>query len=95
MSGTIYVPPKDLRVRLLGYVSQYVLVSRTHREPQVWHHPYNDQYDDQFFTFVSGTGDRKGLYLIKSVRTHKVLFSRTHADPHVWHIDGDGAYNDK
>ena len=91
----MYIPPQGIYFRLLGYTSQRVLFSRTHAEPQVFHYPVGDEYNDQFFTLVPGTGARKGLYLIKSKHTNKVLFSRTHSDPHVGHIDGNGDFNDK
>ncbi|KAI0315459.1 hemolytic lectin [Amylostereum chailletii] len=90
----IYIPPNGLYFRLLGYASQRVLFSRSHAEPQVWHHPVDSEYEDQYFTLIHGTGSRKGLYAIKSKRTGKVLFSRTLQDPNVWHVDGDGKYND-
>jgi len=91
----LYIPPQGLYFRLLGYDSQRVLFSRTHAEPQVFHHPVAYEYNDQYFTLVPGTGVRKGLYLIKSKQTDKVLFSRTHAVPNVWHVDGNGDYDDK
>ena len=94
MSSTFYIPPNGLAFRLLGYQSQFVLFSRN-KEPEFFHHPVSDDYSDQYFTLVHGTGKREGLFLVKSVATGKVMFSRTHAEPHVWHIAGDGQYDDK
>jgi len=91
----MYIPPQGLYFRLFGYASQRVLFSRTHAELQVFHHPVREEYNDQFFTLVPGTGVRKGLYLMKRKHTNKVLFSRTHSDPHVGHINGNVDYNDK
>jgi len=91
----MYIPPHGLYFRLFGYASQRILFSRTHAEPQVFHHPIGEEYNDQFFTLVPSTGARKGLYLMKSKHANKVLFSCTHSDPHVGHINGNGDYNDK
>ncbi|EEB97864.1 hypothetical protein MPER_02725, partial [Moniliophthora perniciosa FA553] len=81
---------------LIRHVHFYckVICSRTHTEPQVFHHPFSEKYGDQFFTLIHGEGERKGLYAIKSQRTNKVLFSRRHQEPRVWHTDGDGKYKD-
>lgn len=91
----LYIPPEGIYFRLLGYVSQRVIYSRTHAEPQVGLHPFEESYDDQFFTLIHGTGERKGTYAIKSKVTGNVLFSRTHAPPNVGHTPGNGQYNDK
>ncbi|KAI0067578.1 hemolytic lectin [Artomyces pyxidatus] len=90
----IYIPPEHLRFRLLGYVSQNVLFSRTSQEPQVGHCPVGQERDDQYFTLIHGTGKRSGLYALKSPATDKVLFSRTNAEPCVWHISGNGRWDD-
>ncbi|OBZ73067.1 hypothetical protein A0H81_07245 [Grifola frondosa] len=94
--SAIYIPPNGLYFRLLGYASQRVLFSRTHADPQVWHHPVDDENEigDQYFTLIHGTGSRQGLYAIKGKATGKVLFSRPTPDPRVGHIDGDGTHND-
>lgn len=91
----LYIPPNGIYFRLLGYNSQQVIYSRTHREPEVGQHPVEEQYDDQFFTLIHGTGDRKGTYAIKSKVTGNVLFSRSHMEPNVGHVAGNGQYNDK
>ena len=89
-----YIPPKEISFRLLGYVTQYVLVSRTHAEPQVFHHPKDSENSDQYFQLIPGTGQHAGYYLIKSKYTGKVLFSRLSPSPRVGHIDGSGQYGD-
>jgi hypothetical protein len=91
----LYIPPPGIAFRLCGYVSQNVLFSRTHAEPQVGQHPATDNHPDHYFTLVHGTGNRKGQFLIKSKHTGKVLFSRRHAEPYVWHTDGNGQYDDQ
>ena len=88
-----YIPPKEISFRLLGYVSQHVLVSRTHRSPEVTHHPKDLENPDQYFQLIPGTGKHGGYYLVKSKYTGKVLFSRS-ASPRVGHIDGNGKYDD-
>ena len=90
----MYIPPHGIYFRLRGEASGYVLVSRTHRSPEVDHFK-GDFYEDQLFTLIHGTGSRAGKYAIKGKASGKVLFSRTKMDPLVGHIDGDGSYDDK
>jgi len=91
----LYIPPKGIYFRLLGYKSNEVLFSRTHNQPEVGQIPQGDsQYDDQLFTLIHGTGSHKELYAIKSKDTGRVLFSRTYS-PNVGHIEGDGVHEDK
>ena len=90
-----YVPPPGLRFRLVGYVSQCVIVSRTHQEPHVSHSGVSyEEFPDQWFTLLHGSGNRAGRYAIKSHVTGFVLFSRNPV-PKVGHTDGDGRYDDK
>jgi len=91
----MYIPPQGLYFRLFGYASQHVLFSRTYAKPRVFHHPVREEFNDQFFTLVPGTGAREGLYLIKSKQTNKVLFSRRYRNPHVGHKGGNGKHNYK
>jgi hypothetical protein len=93
-SAELYIPPEGLAFRLLGYLSQHVLYSRTHRKPEFGHHPVTDDYPDHYFTLVKGTGARQGLYAIKSKHTGYVLYSRTHRDPRVGHDSENGRYDD-
>lgn len=98
-SEEIYIPPRGIFFRLIGYESHYVIFSRTDRSPQVGHTladliPYQGS-DDQLFELIHGTGDRAGLYAIKGKASGKVLYSRSGPDPNVYHVDGNGAYNDK
>jgi hypothetical protein len=91
-----FIPPEGLRFRLFGYASQCRIFSRTHQEPQVGHLPVcNGEFPDQWFTLIHGTGERSGLYAIKSEHTGKVLFSRRHVEPYVGHADGGGKFDDK
>ncbi|KAK7033618.1 hypothetical protein VNI00_012617 [Paramarasmius palmivorus] len=91
----VYIPPEGVYFRLLGYVSQHVLFSRTFRtDPAVGHNPMADEHDDQYFTLIHGTGSRKGTYAIKSKVTGYVLYSRTFRNPHVGHTPGDGEFGD-
>lgn len=64
-------------------------------EPEVgiWHP--SPVCADHWFTLIHGSGEKKGLYAIKSVVTSKVLFSRRGQEPRVGHVDGDGLHNDK
>lgn len=89
-----YIPPKEISFRLLGYLSEYVLFSRTASKPEVSHTPNGTNYADQLFQLVPGTGDHAGHYIVKSKYTDKVLFSRTAKEPHVSHTDGNGTYAD-
>ena len=90
-----YIPPPGLRFRLVGYVSQCAIFSRTAQEPHVWHHNVSyGEFPDQWFTLLHGSGNRAGRYAIKGQVTGKVLFSRN-AEPKVGHIGGDGQYEDK
>ena len=93
--SNFYIPPEGVYFRLLGYSSQRVLFSRTHLEPQVYHIPFDEVYDDQWFSLIHGHGKREGLFAIKGRRSDKVLFSRTHTKPYVWHVEGNGTYDDK
>lgn len=87
-------PPAGLAFRLCGLASGRVLFSRNYPSPQVFHHPQNEVYPDQWFFAIPGSGQYAGCYAIKSKNTGKVLFSRTSPDPRVGHIDGDGQYPD-
>ncbi|KDR66599.1 hypothetical protein GALMADRAFT_232450 [Galerina marginata CBS 339.88] len=89
-----YIPPEGLFFRLLGYYSSRVLVSRTHAQPEVFHHPRTETFEDQFFQLIHGTGKHAGYFAIKGKLTNKVLFSRNSSNPHVGHVDGNGAYDD-
>ncbi len=91
----LYIPPQGIYFRLLGYVSQSVIFSRTHADPQVGQISAQSEYEDQFFTLIHGTGERRGTYAIKSKVTGNVLFSRASPEPNVGHISGNGQYNDK
>ena len=93
--SNFYIPPEGLYFRLLGYVSQRVLFSRTTLDPQVSHIPFDQIYDDQWFSLIYGTGKYDGMFAVKGKKTGKVLYSRTHSTPYVWHVDGNGAYEDK
>lgn len=94
-SEDLYIPPRGIYFRLLGYVSQYVIFSRNTQEPEVGHHPVGGDYSDQYFELLPGSGDHAGLYAIRGKVSGKVLFSRNGPDPNVGHITGDGYYGDK
>lgn len=89
----LYIPPESIRFRLVGYLSQHAIFSRTHALPEVWHYPASEDYPDHWFTLLHGSGNHSGLYAIKSQNTGKVLFSRN-PGPTVGHIEGDGRYED-
>lgn len=72
-----------------------MIFSRTHLQPEVGVWEPDPVQDDHWFTLITGTGDKDGLYALKSVYTGKVLFSRKDEEPTVGHIDGDGLYDDK
>lgn len=92
---SVYIPPEDLRFRLVGYISQCAIFSRTTLQPEVGHYNVSHGlYPDQWFTLLHGYGDHAGLYAIKGEVTNKVLFSRSQS-PTVGHIDGYGKYGDK
>jgi hypothetical protein len=84
-----YIPPPGVFFRLRGYSSGYVLFSRTHAEPQVFHHPQDSLYDDQFFQLIPGTGEYAGYYNIKGKATDMVLFSLPSGPIRVGHMDAD------
>jgi hypothetical protein len=90
----IYIPPNGLYFRLLGYSSQRVLFSRNQPEPAFGDIIVAENYEDQYFTLIHGTGSHKGLYAIKSKVSGKVLCSRNKGI-RVSHVDGDGKYDDK
>ncbi|KAJ7451332.1 hemolytic lectin [Mycena latifolia] len=84
-----YVPPEGIYFRIIGYVSSRALYSRTSKEPTFGGFLASvAPYQDQYFSLVKGTGDKGGLFLIKSRETGYVLFSRAHPAPHVGHING-------
>lgn len=87
-------PPEGVEFRLVGWRSKKVIFSRN-ASPEVGISDPEPVNPDQIFTLIHGTGDKKGLYAIKSVNTGKVLFSRGDNYPPVGHVDGDGAYTDK
>ena len=89
----IYIPPEGISFRLLGYLSQCVLFSRTNAVPEVWHIAKDSEYPDQWFQLIPGVGKFAGYYIVKSKYTGKVLYSRG-AEPLVGHIDGDGMFDD-
>lgn len=91
----LYIPPQGIYFRLLGYVSENVIFSRTAQEPQVGQIPVQSVHSDQWFTLIHGTGNRKGTYAIKGKVSGNVLFSRVKASPYVGHIGGNGQYDDK
>lgn len=95
MSDDLYIPPQGIYFRLLGYVSQGVIYSRSHNDPEVSHYPASSPSEDQYFELLPGSGNHQGLYAIKGKVSGKVLFSRSSPDPTVYHIDGDGYYEDK
>ena len=95
MSSDLYIPPRGIGFRLVGYASQYVIFSRTTAEPQVGHIPSDQKAQDQFFELIHGTGKHAGLYAIKGRKSDKVLYSREGPSPDVWHIGGNGSYEDK
>ncbi|KAI0758163.1 hemolytic lectin [Fomes fomentarius] len=91
----LFVPPEGLLFRIVGYASQCAIFSRHDQEPQVGHfHTANGGFDDQWFSFLHGSGNNSGLVAIKGRKTGKVLYSRRQDDPRVWHIAGDGAHPD-
>lgn len=94
-SQDLYIPPHGIYFRLLGYVSQNVIFSRTSQSPEVGQISVQNENNDQYFTLIHGTGSRKGKYAIKSKVSHNVLFSRESPSPKVGHIGGDGKYDDE
>jgi len=95
MSSAFYVPPAGPRSRLIGYVSQCAIFSRSTAEPYVGHYSVSHgEYPDQWFTLLYGTSGHAGLCAIKGQASGEVLFSRSKS-PSVGHIEGDGTYNDK
>ncbi|KAL5536450.1 hypothetical protein ACEPAF_272 [Sanghuangporus sanghuang] len=89
----IGIPAPGLAFRILDYASYKVIYSRDRPEPQVGHIRVHDDYPDQWFTLVPGSGPHKGLYAIKSRFTGKALFLRN-SEPRVGHIGGPGNYED-
>nr|BAC78490.1 Hemolytic lectin LSLc [Laetiporus sulphureus] len=90
----IYIPPNDLYFRLLGFVSQKVIYAYPFPRPDVGLSEVNDESTQQYFSLIHGTGERAGLYAIKSKATGNVLFSRTHRDPYVGQDPENARYND-
>ena len=76
MSKTLYIPPKEISVRIVGLASLMSLLSRTNQKPYFWHHPLGDIYDDQWWHIVAGTGDHEGQYMIQSAETNQVIYSK-------------------
>lgn len=93
-SQQLYIPPRGIGFRLVGYASQQVIFSRTTANPQVGQISVNEPAQDQIFELIHGTGKHVGLYAIKGRKSDKVLFSRT-TDPNIGHIGGSGGYEDK
>ncbi|KUI56236.1 Natterin-4 [Cytospora mali] len=99
MSEQLYIPPKDMPVRLVGFHSQCALYQLGEDEVDVGHAPAFEQsasadHDVMFWYIVPATGKYQGYYLIKSKWSGRVLFSRTHKSPPVGSIAGDGQYDD-
>ncbi|KAL0257480.1 hypothetical protein SLS55_008293 [Diplodia seriata] len=92
--SSLYIPPKEVPVRIVGLSSSRALFSRHHRSPYFWHHPFGEEFADQWWYIVPGSGSHQGKYLIKSKHTQEVIFSRTHMKPNVGTIDSDGKYED-
>lgn len=92
--ASLYIPPTGLYFRLLGLNSNKVLFSRNGTDPEFWHHPVGETYDDQWWHLSPGSGKHEGYYLVVSKYTGKVIFSRSSPDPHVGHIGGGGVYED-
>ena len=94
MSSQLYIPPRGIGFRIVGYVSQQVIYSRNSPDPQVGQVAVDRVYPDQTFELIHGTGNRAGLYAIKGRESGKVLFSRS-TDPKIGHVSGNGTYDDK
>ncbi|KAK0491885.1 hemolytic lectin LSLc [Armillaria luteobubalina] len=84
---SIYIPPEGLYFRLFAIESKCVLYSRPRPTPQVWQYKGDQEYEDQLFTLIHGTGNRAGLYAIKGKATGWMLYSRASPDPRVGHVD--------
>jgi len=91
----LYIPPKGIYFRILGYSSNCCIYSRNENDPCVWHYNVSHgDFPDQWFSVLPGTGTHAGLYAIKGKESGKVLYSRAENDPKVYHITGDGYYED-
>ncbi|KAF8662711.1 hypothetical protein AX16_001153 [Volvariella volvacea WC 439] len=88
----LYMPPHGIYFRIIGRLSRQAIFSRTHQAPQV--DVWGSKFDDQYFTLIHGTGERQGLYAIKSKQTGLVLFSRNAESPFVGHVWGEGHFAD-
>ncbi|KAK0209867.1 hypothetical protein IW262DRAFT_497764 [Armillaria fumosa] len=86
---SIYIPPEGLYFRLFAIESKCVLYSRRSPTPQVWQYKGGNEYEDQLFTLIHGTGERAGLYAIKGKATGWMLYSRASPDPRVGHVNED------
>ncbi|KAF7301947.1 Hemolytic lectin LSLb [Mycena indigotica] len=73
MAETLYIPPPGVCFRLLGYVTQQVLFSRTHEQPEVWHHPVQSEHQDQYFSLVPLSENQEGFYALQGKVSDKFL----------------------
>ncbi|KAJ3492365.1 hypothetical protein NLI96_g33 [Meripilus lineatus] len=55
----IYIPPEGIYFRLLGYLSQHVIVSGVGPN-EVHQAPVQNEARNQYFTLIHGTGSRRG-----------------------------------
>lgn len=90
----IYIPPEGIYFRLLGYLSQHVIVSGVGPN-EVHQAPVQNEARNQYFTLIHGTGSRRGRYAIKGRVSNNVLFSRSGPRPNVGHVGGNGQHNNK
>ncbi|CAG8639093.1 9340_t:CDS:1, partial [Scutellospora calospora] len=63
---------------------------------ELGHNPSSDEYKDQYWTLIPGTGKRSGYYRIENVVTKWSIFSRFHPELQLGHNPNSGdKYDDQ
>ncbi|CAB4385391.1 unnamed protein product [Rhizophagus irregularis] len=77
----LYIPPKGLKFRLQNYKSKWAIFSRFSQEPKFFHFTSSDEYKDQYWTLIPGTGKHSGYFRIENCVTQQAIFSRFSQEP--------------
>jgi hypothetical protein len=74
MSSKLFIPPPDVRTRIIGTHVRRALYSHTRDHNALNHVDISVAYDDQYWYIKPGKGEHEGLHLIVSAYTKRCLF---------------------
>ncbi|CAB4442510.1 unnamed protein product [Rhizophagus irregularis] len=77
----LYIPPKGLKFRLQNYKSKWAIVSKFSPDPQLFHFTSSDEFNDQYWTLIPGTGKHSGYFRIENCVTQQAIYSRFSQEP--------------